>query len=313
MKKRGQVAVFIITGIIIIIILEFGYYSFFYSAKSKASEAAAKSQAGNYGDAVKAYAESCLKLIIDDALLARIGPQAGFIDTEGEEGVIGSPISPPYITFIRDKVPFYLAASGCTEVCAEDFPGCIKNKCEWSYQTYPANPGTFMDDVSHKISRYVEAEFLNCFSKNTFKDIGILISPQAQVPNAETKINNEDVAVKINYPLTVKKGGSELRLDSFQTSVPIRLRALYELSEKLVRKISSIAQTDESVQVTYNLNLDCPDYYDEGLTNVYVSTAGDGSKVVKFSDYSAYYKGYINPYKFQVAIKNVDIKGSCVG
>ena len=187
---------------------------------------------------------------------------------------------------------------------------CTQEKCNWVYRTYPPNPDTFLDEVSQKISNYVEVEFKKCFNNNNFKDIDIQITPRKPNPKAETKINREDVAVKLDYPLNVKRGISELSLNTFEVRLPIRLRALYERSQKMIDNIKTITETDEMAEVPYHIAADCDDYEDSS-TNVFLNPQPGAINVVRFADYRTLVKNYYKTYWFQMAVKGVNFMGTC--
>lgn len=322
MKKRGQVTVFLIAIVVVLIIVGLFFSLANYGIKSKMEQAIAENTKLVDAGIVKAYAESCLKMASEDALFNRIGLQGGFINPAGdayykESGIESSPISPSSVVFAEKVVPFYLEASSCDRICTgynqANPPECTAYHCRWSYNYYIPDPTQFLDSISKKISDYAEVEFQKCFDKNTFKDIDILISGDQNKLKAQATINEEDVTVHLDYPLTIKTGSAESNLNSFEINLPIRLKKLYQASVKIIENMNKTADTPELAMVLYYMAPDCNDYDKNGLTNVYVRHLAGNTDIVQFSDFSTYFKNYFKTYTFQIAVKNVNIIGDCVG
>ncbi|MEK6892257.1 MAG: hypothetical protein AABX25_03670 [Nanoarchaeota archaeon] len=303
MQKRGQITVFIIIGIVMIIVLGIFLYLSGYSTKAQTSVNIKEAVNPSDTNIVKTYAESCLKLVSDDALFNRIGLQGGYINpdsttTYGEPGV-GFPLPS---SFQGKKVPYYLTGEGVAPSL-----------------TYSA----FVPDlelVKKKFENYILVEFEKCFSKNTFKDIGLEVEkPHVDYQslnfdlsgtsvNISAEFNKNDVYVNLNYPIVIKRGPARTSVESFNIMLPIGFKVLYESAAALVNNTKKVQPN------AYDISTDCSLYDKNGFTNVYLKESDSGSKeIVQFVDFSTYYKNYLNAYIFQFAVKNVNIKGSCTG
>lgn len=357
MKKRGQISFFFIIAIAIIATAGLFFYANSSLSKPGVENQGIRevNAIKSYVEAClkKPLEQSLYKRIGPQA--GFIDPKG---DAKYKEPGISSSISPSTSQFDDAIVPIYLEASSCNEFCKEyrqvrpagwkclgcvppvevreneNCPStcrnnsrdyipeerqCILYKCHWSYKIFPSNPDEFASMMSKKISNYIEAEFLPCFDSNKFGELKIEIIKEKD-PVYEVELNAEDVTVKAIFPLTIKKGSSEAKLENFEVTVPIRLKALYESSIQMVQKISSITETDVIDQVRYNIEPDCPGYDKNGYTNVYIKKSNDGTNIVRFADFSSYYIKYIKTFVFQFGIKNVKITmdnpdkiGRCVG
>ena len=78
MKKRGQITIFLIIGIMIIVLFGIVYYAKSYNTKSTMENAPEKTSGESA--ILKAYAESCIKDIAEKALFEIISEQGGYID-----------------------------------------------------------------------------------------------------------------------------------------------------------------------------------------------------------------------------------------
>ncbi len=298
MRKRGQVTLFIILGLIVVIIFAIYLYTSGLNSKRVLSSKAQNLRS----NAVKDYAESCIKIAAEDALFNKIGLHGGYLNpdgdaTYGETGAIN-----PSAVFQGEKVPYYLEGTNS---------GNIK-----TYNKFVPS----MDTIKKKIENYVIVEFEKCFKANTFGDIGINITkPEIDYKainfdfsktdvRIDVGINQNDVSISLDYPIVVREREIETELESFSVILPIRLKSLFDSSAIMVENIKN-KQPD-----TYDISLDCSSYDKNGLTNIYLKSSDDGSgKIVQLVDFSTYNSNYVNSYIFQFAVKNVNIQSDCVG
>ena len=85
--------------------------------------------------------------------------------------------------------------------------------------------------------------------------------------NTAAIIQDEKVLVKLNYPLTIKKGESVSRIQDFETEVPVRMGIIYDIikkyqdQEKPIEGMCFNCQVDELE--AKGLSLDSYDYNNE--------------------------------------------------
>src|SRR3989344_2431791 len=319
MQKRGQITVFIIIGIFIIIVLGIFLYLSSYSTKEAAAASVKETTKISDADIVNMYVESCLKSAGNDELFNRMGLQGAYTNPEGDSqyGEPGAGIPSP-VPFQGKKVPYYLEAS-CDKYCAPQncpLPPCpfIQWRCRWNYIEHIPDSSSELDIIRDKIAKYVEIEFAKCFNADMFKEIGINIELPMEGPKTEVTINEEDVSISMNYSLKAKQGDKESNMKTFRIKLPIRLNALYSSALEFTSNVERIEDTEFFDEVPYNLMPDCPSYDKNGLTNVYTKNSDDNSaKIVQLVDFSTYNSNYFNSYIFQFALKNVNVIGKCSG
>ena len=209
MKKRGQISVFLIFGLLIIVSGWLYFHAKSTAASGKSQTSVVTGLSDSDSQIVTVFAESCIKIAAEDALFNKIGIQGGYLEVAGTS-----------TKFLGNNIPFYLQAD-----CQEDHCAYSKN--------IPA-----LNTISSALSSYILAKFEECFNTETFSDIGIEISKHS-TKNVDISLNKEDITIKLNYPLTIKKGTSETDIDSFSVNLPIRLKALHDGSEELISKIVS--------------------------------------------------------------------------
>ena len=320
MKKRGQVSIFMIIGMVIIIGFLLFYYLQSSNSKNKSAASNANSIQQNDVQVVKTYVENCIKIAVEDALFNRTGPQAGYIDPQPNARYIepGLPAgSLGYTNYLGDKVPYYLRAT-CTKYCKSQICSpppcvCIEWRCSWSYNKHVPDSTPELNIIGGKIENYIKAEFPSCFDLNAFEGIGIEVTMSDKSPKVGVSINSEDVSVTMNYTINAEKGGQITTIKSFIAIVPIRLKKLYDGSISLINKIESVKDTPFTSKVPYNIAGDCASYDKNGHTNVYSKPVDSDSDIIQFVDFSTYNNHYFKSYIFQFAVKNIDVIGICAG
>ena len=143
MKKRGQVTVFIVLGIIILLFTGIYFYATKVNAKIKTQSAVAGSLPDSDSRIVTRYAESCIKMTADDALFNKIGLQGGYIY------IISA--STPSATYLGNNVPYYLDCS--VNPCTENIPP--------------------LPTIGESLASYIIAKFDDCF-KDGWRQFGPL-------------------------------------------------------------------------------------------------------------------------------------------
>ncbi|MEK6983957.1 MAG: hypothetical protein AABX33_05265 [Nanoarchaeota archaeon] len=333
MQKKGQVTLFLILGLSLIAVFGAVYYFGGYKTATTAKTQAQAAGSSDAKDIVKSYAENCLKKVTEEVLFNKIGVQGGYINP--------SEISPAPTFFDGYNVPVYLEVrcnmqcrdktipqcGPCpppsTEQCCEDVRVCDYCWCDCPY-TRIIDRSLTLGSINNKLKRYVEDEFENCFDRNVFKNVGIEVIQSGTSITADVSLDAEDVSVNLYYPLTIRKDGTESKLDSFVVTLPIRLEKLYkgakDFVDQVIRKLpdSSPKPCYPICTVQYDIRQDCQSgviYNKNRLTNVYAKTADSNTKVIQFFDFSTYLEKYFKSFIFQFAVRlnGVNIEGACTG
>lgn len=282
MKKRGQTTLFIILGIIVLIISSFVYYAYTSVSKEK-TIASTQKMTREITDVVpiKQYAESCLKKVSDEGLWL-IGAQGGYIDTT----------SISTTSYLGYSVPYYIDYVGGT-----------------------SSSTPLLLDIEEKLSNYVDSEFKKCFNLDIFNNAGFDIT-ETDIALSNITINQDNVIVRLEYPLTITKKDSETKLKDFRINLPIRLGRLYNASINLTEEIRNRWDNGES----FDLNsVDCDLYDPLNQTNIYAKNndyPDSNIKIIQIMDYNPFYHKYLKTYIFQFAIRKDPIDftgGMCKG
>ena len=85
--------------------------------------------------------------------------------------------------------------------------------------------------VENEISDYIGDEIKECLDNITsFKDFDVI---QANY-SVKTKISKDKIAMELNYPLTVKKGGFTFRFDTFDYNLKSNFNGAIEIANALL-------------------------------------------------------------------------------
>lgn len=147
---------------------------------------------------VKNYVESCIENIGKDGILL-IGMHGGYF------------ILPEYNT--RDRIT------------------------KTAYYFYmDKNLMPFKSRIEQELSEYMDEELYFCIKNFAdFKEQGLEI--ESGEINTKTVIGPNNVKFKVDYPLTAKKGASQIKLDSFTKSINnVRLGVIYNVSAETINE-----------------------------------------------------------------------------
>jgi len=289
LKKRGQIAIFAIIAVVLLLVT---FFAFYLRNSSKKTETSFEQISDSVFDItpIQIYTETCLKKVSEEGLWL-VGVHGGYINPDGEPeyGESGTTSSTIYQ---GEKVPYYL---------------------DWSIISILSLP-----EIETKLSKYIIIEFEKCLDLDVFRERGFEITQpdvdyQAinfdfdKVPvDVDVKANQDDVTVKLEYPLSIKKGNSETKLEKFIVNIPVRLSRVYDAALDASNSVINKIKINWSKGERFNLtsDVDC-DWYDPKLyLTIYANNNADpNTKVIKILDYDTYFYRYLKAYVFQFAVK----------
>ncbi|HLC65593.1 MAG TPA: hypothetical protein VJI46_05735 [Candidatus Nanoarchaeia archaeon] len=201
MKKRGQVTLFIIVGIVML--FSIGLFIFFRSEITKPRIPVAEIEL----TPVESFVTACIDSLAFDAI-ERIGDQSGYV------------VIPESV---RSNHNSYLQIFGFGDAIVP----------YWWYKGVSAIPS--LDYIKNEISAYVENNLKVCLGdfgplRKNFK-----IEEKGRV-EAVASINENDVSVSVRYPLKVISliNESSQEVEDFNVVMPVRLKKVYELARDII-------------------------------------------------------------------------------
>ena len=203
-NKRAQISLFLLVGIVVIV----GFILIFHLKSSGPSEV-------NFNkiqsDAIKDYVDSCVELTAKHAVIT-LGLQGGFIGIPNDVKLLTFKQSPPInVVYLYDY---------------DNYVGNQYSKLQ------------SLDAWQNELSDYINKNLEVCINNfKPFKLQGYDIT--AGKPNANVKIRDRDIVVNLDYPLVIKKGNTQEKLNDFQVRVGIDLKEVHQQVENILNAIYS--------------------------------------------------------------------------
>jgi len=231
LKKRGQISVFIIIGIIILLL---GGLTFYLKARASKIEGVEPiiEKVPTQLYPIKLFIEQCIGRTATDGVIL-IGESGGYIDIS-EFGIMhtADPTISQAVEFSPDSSMnvaywWYLKSSNdCSGNCefSSEMPD-LKSEMRKGSERSPMDTS-----IEAQIDRYVNENLNKCLNDfKDFKEQGFSVRELGKVTTTTT-IKNNDVLVSVNYPLEIKKGEVKSKVSQFFTTIDVDLKNLHELA-----------------------------------------------------------------------------------
>ncbi len=225
MGKKGQVTVFIILGIILMVI----FAAVLFIVNKSTTESIAYEQALTSDSvpqqfvALQQFVESCMYSVGKKGITI-LGQQGGYISPEtlGDYSITDQ-TSGVGIDLDPLKVPYWHYNS--------------KDNQDPSTLITSLKPALYDEDDSYwsieaQLARYLEANIDDCLGDfQIFDSQGYLVTQE--YPVAEAQIHDNEVYFLLEMPLEVSKGDADASMENFVSGVDINLKQYYETAEQI--------------------------------------------------------------------------------
>jgi len=299
--KRGQVTIFILIGIVILIAAVLIIYVFIVRGIQPESERQQAVVLSAETAEVEQYMISCLERVTENAAYA-IALHGGYLNALGsrEWGEPGDGVNPKSHFFLGD---FALPA--------------VVDGMSKTLRT--------LSDMERLMEKYIIVELHKCAELSYFSEQFTIQQPsidwqaidfdftQATVAysvfrvSSSVKIAPESITSTVSYPLLLTRDSNRFELNTFTVQIPLRLGLLHKIANDVTEEIKN----DES----YLIASKCDDYAaHDGLVNIYlISNPTRKHDAVRIVDAQPTINKFAQPLAFQFAVKNVEVTGECVG
>ena len=201
LNKKSQVTIFIIIGMIILVTV--GLFIYFKIATTKRLGMI-------YPEAIPVnnFVESCINNVAKEGITT-LGLQGGYLFFPDK--IAADPYSYLAISPFGMKIPY------------------------WWYEGIDNTPTP--EFMEQQISSYVTMQLKDCLNNfNDFRD-ELDITEQGNIVT-KTEITDDDIFVKVSYPLVVSSKLNETKttLKEFSKRIPTRLKKIYELAKKIMER-----------------------------------------------------------------------------
>lgn len=245
-RKKSQVTLFIIVGIVIVVIVSLIYGASRYAGRQETETAVKKVREAKLNvQPITTYVESCLDRYAKEALVT-LGQQGGKI-LASEGGTLSS------FNGIQDgdyKVPYYIYPAN---------PHIVLNYPWPNLKTYPYPGGAPDGDLNaaedlngifgesnmppltkgsgpHSLQLQIETNTLRRIGDCNLQAFENQFDIVKGTPSLETTIAKGNVIFDLTYPLEIADiaTGAKTTIEGFQASVRIRIGRIYEFARYLV-------------------------------------------------------------------------------
>ncbi len=231
LKKRGQISVFIIIGIIILLVFGLAFYIKSRASKTEEVEPIVEKIPTELYP-IKVFIEQCIDKTATDAIIL-IGESGGYTDIS-RFGIThtADPTTSQAVEFSPESSMnvaywWYLKSSNdCSGNCefSSEMPD-LKSEYKKREERSPMD-----SSIEAQIDRYVNFNLNECLNDfRDFEDQGFEVIELGKIATT-TIIRQDDVLVSIDYPLEIKKGKVKSRASNFFTTIPVNLKNIYELA-----------------------------------------------------------------------------------
>ncbi len=265
MKKRGQLTIFIILGIVLLIAFGFLFFvrNLFFQAKVEA-EAQTKLEEVFQSESFKTYTSSCLDEVSKDAILL-IGKQGGnfypskYLPMQDNDknisvsyGITWEPLNPDFLPpgaftslpeyprLINIFQQSYFGNNNLPYLCQPEGPnqetqGDIKRETCTFLDPF-VKPGYGPDSIQEQLSSYIAEKLDECINLSEIPGLGEVIVEQGNY-DVEVIFGKEDVVINAIIPLVLYIEGETITQKAeLSTNVDVRLKEVYELAHAIVEQ-----------------------------------------------------------------------------
>lgn len=230
-KKKSQVTLFMIIGMVILI----GGAIFFYSTQKMPGKfepeiKIVQEEVPFEFDPVKEYANACAYSVGVEGLKI-IGKQGGYISLADQAlskepfAITQNPTESDAVSFTKDselKIPYwwYLkSANNC------------RGDCKFASKRPELRQAE--NSVEKQLERYIDSKFKECLNSfEPFTEQGFKISEEGKI-KTDVNIGIRDVSVLVDYPITTERQNAKSKLTQFSARVPVNINKIYDLASKI--------------------------------------------------------------------------------
>ena len=242
---KGQVTIFIIVGIFLLLMITGAI--FFLSPDDLTRGELLRDTVPSEYSPVQLYVEGCLDQVGERAVRI-LGERGGYLFTENDNylsyqafGLDAKTDAPtdadafflnpsvvvPYWYYMKSPNAAkgsYEFSSNAPDIQSNEFDGSLR-----AQEAFGANA-----NMEAMIDRYVNTYLEICLqSFGPLTDGGMNI--QAQQPQVTTFITENDVILNLHMPTNITLEGRSQRIDNYASTLPVRLKDMHELGELIVR------------------------------------------------------------------------------
>ena len=246
MKKRGQITIFIIIGILLLFATALTVYirNQIRENNIEIVREPILEEIPKEAEPIREFVTSCITQTATNALLL-MGEQGGYTTTQHlsqnpqmptESQTISMSLPTPYWWHLRSP-------NNCMGI----------NACKFE----SLRPALFRindpkKSMESQLDNYVAQKLRDCTNKfREFTSMGFSIDEQT--PQVITTVTNDDILFVVTYPLTIKKNSRVVSLTKYYTRIPLRLKEIYNLATRITNAQSNYSFLESNTMELINI------------------------------------------------------------
>jgi len=222
--KKGQLTVFIILGILILIML--GTFIYLSQTETTREIEAARPRVMEVPQRVQPvrdHVESCIQRVATDGL-TRLGERGGYIS---DDMLKYNPVQPTEGNAVQ-------AAGHDSPLVAYWWHMTSPNSCEGGCEFGTNTVGLYRTDggvnIEQQLDQYVTGNLRDCVGDfEEFQKQGCTVT-ETGAPEVTSNVAEDDVFFTGTYPLRVTCDDQSFALDEYYVTIPLKLKQLHELA-----------------------------------------------------------------------------------
>ncbi|MEM4254011.1 MAG: hypothetical protein QXR48_01335 [Candidatus Woesearchaeota archaeon] len=220
MTKKGQLTIFIIIGLVLLVAV--GVFIYLTQQKAVRPLEAAEIKVAEVAVEVQPLQEfitQCLYVTARQGL-EMIGERGGYIDPQQKhnpfDSTEGSAVQ--FAPGSKLKVPYWWHMSS-------------KNNCRSECEFKSERPS--LEEIENQMNNYIKKQLPNCIGDfEKFKEQAFTITPAGEI-KPTTQITKRNVVVRLEYPLEATKATERFELKEFATELPVNFYEIYSLATNI--------------------------------------------------------------------------------
>jgi hypothetical protein len=220
MTKKGQLTLFIIIGLLLLIGISIYVY-----LTSRVTTAPVEAERVRIAEVpaemqpLRDFIQDCLKITAKDGLV-RLGQRAGYTNPRHSYNAY-EPTAARALQLAPKSdviVPYWWYMNA-------------KNTCKGDCTFATERPT--LEDIRKQLDAHIARELPKCLDDfRQFHEQKFAVTPTGKI-KPETRIAGENVIVLLTYPIEVRRAGETFKLEAFVTELPVAFGRLYGLATKI--------------------------------------------------------------------------------
>ena len=222
--KKGQITIFIILGLLVLIMIGLGLY-LLYSGTGP-TEIDPDSFDSETSVLITDVEQCAERLTID--YLQEISLSGGYDVTDDVQYTYPEAHKNKGVTVFDEdnKVPYWY------HLDAE--PECNGDECDFEYNVPLLEGG--QSSIQGQVESFVKDNISECVGSFSQYEDSFDVAEEG-IDTVEVNFNEDDTEVTVQWPMTLKKSESEIELEEFSERIDLPYRQLYETAEDVVFEI----------------------------------------------------------------------------